>query len=418
MLLTRKNMAAAILFLLGALHLNVPEAGAVGSVREEMASATQRMRQGAYTSALEPLQSAVSAYPHEPVLHTLLVECHFGAAMEQLHQRKFTEAATLLLTAQELAPQQSRFWHYRGLALMLAGDLPGAESELELALIKGHEPVETLLLLARLHYQRGELERARQRVNEALDNSPDNAELSTFRSQIERELVVDARMRPRSGGNFTVSSEGEVNGELGREVLDLLEQAYNETGNLFSLYPDVQVPVILYGRKDFLEVTGAPAWSGGLYDGKIRVPVGGLQAMTPELAGVLYHEYAHVLIAHKGGRRVPVWLNEGLAQVAQALVAPPEPELHPGARFLPFARLESSFSGLSKDEVVQAYAQSYAFVRFLGVRCGWEQVSGSLEKIGAGMRLDKAFNSSTGSCTETLEVLEALWREHDPAGEF
>ncbi len=413
-----KKFTVVTVLLLGTLHSGAPDAIAVGALREEMESAVERMQQGAFTAALPPLQAAIAAYPYEPALRELLIECTFGAALEQLHQRKVADAAELLLKGQDLAPDQWRFWHFRGYALMLTGNLPEAEAELELAAIKGNEPVETLQLLARLHYQRGELEQARQRVSAALDKSPDNADLLAFRGQIERELRVDERMRKRSGGNFTVSSDGEINGELGREVLEVLERAYNEIGNLFDHYPEGEIPVILYGRKDFFDITGAPDWSGGLYDGKIRVPVGGLQSMTPELAGVLYHEYAHVLIAHKGGRRLPVWLNEGLAQVAQALVAPPRREVLQGAQLLPFARLESSFSALGNGEVAKAYAQSYVFVRFLGERCGWEQVSGALDKVDAGMPLSQAFGSSAGSCSESLDALEHIWRERVSDGEY
>lgn len=168
-----------------------------------------------------------------------------------------------------------------------------------------------------------------------------------------------------------------------------------------------QIPVILYGNKDFFAVTGAPDWSGGLFDGKIRVPVGGLQAMTPELAGVLYHEYAHVLIAIKGGRNVPLWFNEGLAQAAQALVVPPGNAI--GSRVLPFRQLERSFADLPPDEVRLAYAQSYAFVAFLGERCGWDQVGGTLEKLGAGMSMPQAFAAAAGSCAEPLADIEAHW---------
>lgn len=238
----RRKITVSLVALLVVLHVGSRDVAAVGPLQTEVDNTVQLMQRGAFQQALEPLRAAVAAYPFEPALRPLLVECTFGAALELLHQRAYADAAELLRRGQDLAPGEWRFWQLRGHELMLSGDLVGAEAELELAVIKGDGPVESLRLLARLFYQRGELARAQQRISEALEKAPDDAEFKSFSAQIERELLVDARMSARSGGNFTVSADGELNGDLGREVLAELERAYNATGNLFGLYPDVPDP--------------------------------------------------------------------------------------------------------------------------------------------------------------------------------
>src|SRR5687768_17815699 len=44
---------------------------------------------------------------------------------------------------------------------------------------------------------------------------------------------------------------------------------------LFRSYPSVALDVILYSNKQFQDITRAPAWAGGGYDGRIRLPIGG-----------------------------------------------------------------------------------------------------------------------------------------------
>ena len=97
-------------------------------------------------------------------------------------------------------------------------------------------------------------------------------------------------------------------------MLKALERAYNRVGTDLSYYPSVRVPVILYTKKDYRSLTASPEWSGGLYDGKIRLPIGGAAHMTPMLRGVLFHEYTHVVVRELTKGNCPSWLNEGLAE--------------------------------------------------------------------------------------------------------
>ena len=74
---------------------------------------------------------------------------------------------------------------------------------------------------------------------------------------------------------------------------------------------------MLYPDETFREVTGSPHWSGGIYDGRIKLPIGGLARGSERLARTVRHEYAHAAIVTLSKGKAPVWLNEGLAQVAE-----------------------------------------------------------------------------------------------------
>ena len=62
----------------------------------------------------------------------------------------------------------------------------------------------------------------------------------------------------------------------------------------------------------YRKATNAAEWSGGQYDGRIRVPLLGQAKVGPDLRRVLAHEITHACLSMLG--RWPAWLQEGLAQ--------------------------------------------------------------------------------------------------------
>jgi hypothetical protein len=62
-----------------------------------------------------------------------------------------------------------------------------------------------------------------------------------------------------------------------------------------------------------------PDWAGGSYDGKIRIPVGGLTIIQEAagLLGILVHEMAHAFLHRMAPQGLPLWFNEGIATTFQ-----------------------------------------------------------------------------------------------------
>jgi hypothetical protein len=215
------------------------------------------------------------------------------------------------------------------------------------------------------------------------------------------------------GRNFKISYNGRAFGEVGDQVLEVLESAYSEIGNDLNFYPDTVVPVLLYTERDFAEITRSPDWAGGLYDGKIRIPVGGVSHMNPHLKAVLFHEYSHVAVHFLARGRCPVWLNEGLAQIAErrhhdpplrALVAAVEE-----GRALAFEPLERSFAGLSREEAQLAYEQSYSLTAYMVEQYHWYKMAELLAALGEGLPMGEAVNAVLGEYGVNYVSLQAAW---------
>jgi hypothetical protein len=165
--------------------------------------------------------------------------------------------------------------------------------------------------------------------------------------------------------------------------------------------------VILYSGQQFQEVTDAPGWSGGIYDGKIRIPIGGIEQETPGLRRLLYHEYTHAVV-RTITPRVPTWLNEGLAQYFEGReIGGQQKEMlrriAQAGQLPPLSNLEGSFMGLGGNQAMLAYLFSLSSVRYMIDSFGMYRVKGILEELAAGADTGKAISSGTMLSSEEFE---------------
>jgi hypothetical protein len=194
---------------------------------------------------------------------------------------------------------------------------------------------------------------------------------------------------------------GEVQEELGKEILAILERAYEEVGYDLNHYPRHEVEVVVYSDEDFVAVTDLPSWVGGVFDergGRIRIPIRGIQQAT-DLRALLYHEYTHVVIRDVTAGRVPTWLNEGLALIEQRSAMDGEVEL---VRLLAskdglpsLESLNDSFVGLSRSDARVSYAMSYVATRYLVDRWSLWDTQRLLQRLGEGVSFDGALEEAT-----------------------
>jgi hypothetical protein len=161
--------------------------------------------------------------------------------------------------------------------------------------------------------------------------------------------------------------------------------------------------VVLYTEQQFRDVTRSPSWSGGVFDGRIRVPIRGALENPQGFERVLCHEFTHALVFSIARRGVPQWLNEGLAVLfepgngsalsaavaARASAAERETSEPP---LIPLARLERTFEGLSVGQAKLAYAQSAVAAQAMIDLIGLPGVLNVLSQLGHGAAFTDAFD--------------------------
>lgn len=330
-------------------------------------------------------------------------------------------ALVSLIAAQAPAPTTAEAWSAAGWRAIRAGALEEASAGFAQALRLGSDPLALLgagtaaqmrgrsdearlhlanalrvqptltaasLLLGEILYREADLRGAIGVFEQALARAPGDARLTARLDTWRREAAVQDTFSTRVATHFTILFEGPQDQPLGARVSEMLEAIYWQTGSALGAYPANILTVVLYSREQFRDITQSPSWAGGLYDGRIRIPVAG-RIDDKDLRRVLTHEFTHAVVRSLAPRGVPQWLNEGLAVLmerggagAAAIPDGPAP---------PLARLEGSFAALSPDEARTAYATSASATQALLDRAGPMVIYNLLTNLGNGLTFDEAF---------------------------
>jgi hypothetical protein len=215
------------------------------------------------------------------------------------------------------------------------------------------------------------------------------------------------------GTRFIVLFDGERDERLATRSIEVLEEAYERIGLALGTFPQRTITVVLYTQQQFQDITRAPAWAAGAYDGRIRLPVRGALERPAELGRVLFHELAHAMVESVAPRGVPTWLGEGLAVMFEPDGAErTHAELASSPQRLPFSRLARTFRGLSPEEARIAYAQSSAIARMLFDQAGGPTVVAILRDLAAGQSFEAAYEQRLFLPFHTF--LESLDPERSP----
>jgi len=261
-------------------------------------------------------------------------------ALAQIDARAATRAPDALSRAAEAESAAGHFEFDQG-------NLGAALQHAGRALGFAPDKVPLLLSAAFLHLKRREYQSALDLLEKARRsdaNSPDIAKLTGWadyglnrlqdavsewkRSQerhpdpdvaralekAQRDLDVENSFRENRSAHFDLHYYGQAAPELARDVLRALESDFEDISAALNYTPKEPISVTLYTNQLFQDITRAPSWAGALNDGRIRVPVQGLEKVTPGLARVLKHELTHSFINEKTHGHCPTWLQEGTAQ--------------------------------------------------------------------------------------------------------
>ncbi len=358
---------------------------------------------GQYPEACQRFSDALEKEQVNPTLRQNVARCFEGWAWQTLRAGKAEEAGLLFRQGLRQDPESAPLLTGLALAAIHGGHPDQALDPLERAVAASLDPQATLLL-ARLYDQRDQAERAVAHLRRLLERDPSLADARQLLDKLERERRVEAGYWKDESKHFAVKYRGARELEVRRTVIEVLEEVYEAVGREFNFFPPEKVTVILYPEERFQEVTGTHHWASGLFDGKIRLPVGTLQGRTPALERLLSHEYTHAVVHLLAKGRAPRWLQEGLAQHAER--TPDDPNLHlPGGMTL--GGLEALLMDGDVAKARTGYQISLWVVRDLLQRGGMERMGDLLARLGRGEPVADAMANVYGL---PLAELEAQWR--------
>lgn len=376
-----------------------PTADPAATAEERNREAVERANAGDLDRTIDLLRDARRLAPDTDLYRTNLQAALIDAAFADLRGERFRGAIARFTEALALA-DRGEIHRGLGYAYYRTNEPESARAELERAVAAGAADAETYLTLGRIHLDRHDQARALAMLRAAAGAGADSPGLAATIARLERDAAAEADYRALGSSHFILKIEGRGGDAAARTVLNALEDAYRRVGARFAYYPLERIEVVLYPDETFRALTGSPHWSGGIYDGRIKMPIGGLARGSERLARTVRHEYAHAAIVTLSKGKAPVWINEGLAQVAEETDdAGRSNRLRMAVAadgILPLADLASGFTRFDRDQASLAYAQAYFAAKYLLDRKGAYNVRRLLEAMATASTDDDAFRLALG----------------------
>ena len=329
-----------------------------------------------------------------------------AAAFEE-NRNNVAQAARYLENALRFLPGHPVYLQAYALDLLRLGRTAEALSQAQQAAsVTGPQSASAFATLGYAYYMNDRNREAIVVLRKSLQLRPDER-VKALLEKVERESKTEADFREKSSNHFTLRYEGShAANELGAQILGTLEDDYRDLGNELGGAPKT-IYVSLYTDEAYFDVTQAPAWTAALNDGKIRVPVSGLQSMTPGLARVLRHELTHSFIRQIAHGRAPHWMDEGIAQVEEGRTTTAFGSrlaaVYSSGHQIPLSQLEGDFSGFSSDEAAVAYAEGLAAAEYIRNTWGMSDLARIVQRLGDGQSVEAAMRSTIHAGYAQLE---------------
>jgi len=302
-------------------------------------------------------------------------------------------AADLFAEALTLRPNDPVLLAGAGAAAHAQGKQKDAMTRLQMALEVKPGLTAASLLLGKIAFDEGDVDLAIRTYENALTFAPGNAELTHTLDALRKETEIHRSFDERRYERFRVLFEGHAEQSLAMRATEVFNSAFFRIGEKLGEYPSNTIVAVLYTEQQFRDITRAPAWSGGQYDGRIRVPVAGASQQPELFEQVLTHELVHAVIAGIAPRGIPAWLNEGLAQHFDGTDADAaQRRMKALGQSIPLKRLEGGFGRLSAPAAQIAYDESLLAVNVMAERpaFGWIRL---LHQLAGGQSFEDAIGS-------------------------
>jgi tetratricopeptide (TPR) repeat protein len=224
-----------------------------------------------------------------------------------------------------------------------------------------------------------------------------------------RDKGAEDDFREGDSRHFVIRYHGGASRQLASEVIRILEDQFRSLESELHYAPAEPIAVILYTRETFRDVTRVPDWAGALNDGRIRLPVQGMETVSEPLRRSLKHELTHSFLFQKTQGRCPVWLHEGIAQWMEGRrsgqAAPQLMAMYQSDKGKSLSYREASWLKLSSSEAWFSYGWSLAIVESIEASSGAD----GLERL-----LDAERTESSGEAA-LLQALRTNYSSLDEA---
>jgi tetratricopeptide (TPR) repeat protein len=391
---------------------------------------TERMEAGDLNKARPLFQKALNATPDSE----LTLKNYFAAmnnyAVKLVEEKKFSAAQEIF---EELTPQIAQLakWDLperldNNYSAMLTnwgneelekGNDDQALRLLNLAVLKNPQSGPAVAALAELYYAADDYEQAEKLYQQALKIDPARGE--HFRSRLrscreEAKFEKAATHYSDERRRFLLACWAEIDREQMALLLRQLNDAYLRLSADLEFTPRRVVRVKIYRDREFYSIHGVPQWTGGFFDGKLRLPAKIFDTGERAIRQTSFHEMTHVFLHALAGGELEYWLQEGLAQYYELDAELNDEETELLRRIVrnsyrEFTQLrEANYTHFTGEAAAkEAYAHAEGFVRYLVEKHKFRRMKKLLEEIRQGADTEQAIQRAYGT---SLEDLHEAWR--------
>jgi len=350
--------------------------------------------------AVRWLDEATSVGSKDPTIRNNIAVGYNDIAMSYIKADRFSDAIGLLETAVSLKPDSAVLRCNLGMALYR--DNRRAEALDEFRNVAAADPDNAMArkMCGMLYYWKGQTREALDELKAAARLNPSDKEVGDLLKKIEREYSVEKEYDSDTHVHFNIAFDAKKDYRVGKAVLDALEAAWSRVGTDLNFYPREKIAVVVYSGRQFHDLMNKRKNVGGMYDGKIRVPVGGLDAERDQaqLNSVLAHEYTHAAVHFLTHNRCPLWLNEGIAEYESESWDSMKERQITAARdtgsLIPLSELSSALKNTSSPRVALAYCEALSITKLIADRYGVYNLRRILDNIDSGDDIDEALRKA------------------------
>ncbi|HKB11185.1 MAG TPA: hypothetical protein VKD69_11035 [Vicinamibacterales bacterium] len=251
--------------------------------------------------------------------------------------------------------------------------------------------LQAAILLGEIASRSGDLDLAIKTYEHVLTQAPANLAVRARLESWRGEAGVAGRFEAYKDDRFTIMFDGPAQQALAARATATLGSAFWRIAATLGSSPASPINVVFYTQKQFRDITGAPEWAGGGFDGQIRLPLRGAATNLAEFDRVLVHELTHAMLDKIASRNVPAWLHEGLALHFEGHDAALAGRRLSAARvFVPLRVLQTGFARLDALQAGVAYEESAYAADALLTRIGPQGLAALLADLDNGQPIEAA----------------------------
>lgn len=381
----------------------------------KMQEGVKLFSEGRFKEAAEIFEEALYADPSSEEARRNLANTQAALGHDAIKRNNWEEAKDYLEKAVETQPENAQFHLLLASILYRQGDYYysrwAAKKSIELDPGNpfAHE------LMGDLLYQDGYLDLAIPEWETALEKSMNRAGIERKIDKAQKEIDFEQDSYRDTSRHFTLQIDSSASRDVFRTVLGDLEDIYDRLYQELGIYPPGDIMVILYTRKAFSKITQSPSWVGGAFDGKIRIPVGGLfsERMVSHVKPILAHELTHAFLRSVVPHGLPPWFEEGLAEYFEGTTVAAAQSWLEAHEEMTFSSLEDVSRTLKAGDgkVEGAYFASAIAVHTLVEEEGFWTIRNVLDEVGRGRSFEAVLEDEARL---TIEEFEELWRRELP----